>query len=147
MTNGYYTILDAIKTALTSKGFKVVTYGPAIEIDLDRQTIYPYAHIVPSTASMDASTTTFDFEVIGCDLVDFSKAEVTNDFLGNTNLQDVHQDILARLQAAVKLMDYGQDYSLSNITLDAFQERFKNVLAGWTLSFSIEIPNLDDGRC
>jgi len=146
MKNTYYTIVELIKTSLTAKGFKVVTYGNTIDIDLDRQTIYPYAHVIPSTANMESQVTNIDFEVIGCDLVDFSKAEVTNDYLGNTNIQDVHQDILARLQSFYKVMD-ATEYVFSNASFDSFTERFKNVLAGWTLSFTVEIQNLDDGRC
>lgn len=147
MTNGYYTLLELFNTTLKEKGFNVVTYGTTIEVDIDRQTIFPYAHIIPGTCSMGEQTSLISFEVIGADLVDFSKNEVTDDFIGNSNLQDVHQDILGRLQSFIKRLDAQEDFVFEGVTIDPYQERFKNVLAGWTVNFTVEFKNIDDGRC
>lgn len=150
MTNSYYTILDLFLTELKAVGFRVVSLGDILEMDLSRQTIYPLAHIIPDTAELNETTTTLNFEIIGADLVDFSKDDIreqTESFYGINNLQDVYQDILGKLSTFVKRLD-NSDYELNYyFSLEPFSERMENLLAGWTLSFSITIKNIDDGRC
>ena len=80
------------------------------------------------------------------DIVDKSPEETTNSFRGNDNEQDVLNTQLAVGARLVEVLERG-DLRTSNYALNGqplfepFTERFENYLAGWTLSFDIDIPN------
>jgi hypothetical protein len=80
------------------------------------------------------------------DIVDISKDESVNSYLGNDNEQDVLNTQLVVLNRAYELMRRGDMYSDlyqvdGNPTCEPFTERFENLLAGWTMTFDVLIPN------
>jgi hypothetical protein len=80
------------------------------------------------------------------DLVDESKNDITDDFLGNDNEQDVLNTQLAvanRIGAMLKRGDlYRTKYQLDgDVSLEPFVDRFDNKVAGWTATFNVVIPN------
>ena len=141
--NGFYKTTQSLYTTLLAKGFNVVTLGDNYKVDLERQTIFPYAHIIPESSIKSGNTTDYTFSVIGMDLVDFNKNEVT-DFFTNDNMQDVLNDIHNRLSQVLEYYERSQAtsgiYSVSeDSTLTAFTDRYQNLLTGWELGITLTI--------
>ena len=145
--NGFYTIIDKLKAHLDADIFvNTVTEGDIFKVDLAKQTIFPLAHIMVNTATFEGSVIRFNVSLIAMDIVDVSKDEVTNIYIGNDNEQDVLNTQLAVLNRAYELMRRGDMYSDlyqvdGNPTCEPFTERFENLLAGWTMTFDVLIPN------
>jgi hypothetical protein len=145
--NGFYTIIDKLKAHLDADIFvNTVTEGDIFKVDLAKQTIFPLAHIMVNTATFEGSVIRFNVSLIAMDIVDVSKDEVTNIYLGNDNEQDVLNTQLVVLNRAYELMRRGDMYSDlyqvdGNPTCEPFTERFENLLAGWTMTFDVLIPN------
>jgi len=145
--NGFYTIIDKLKAHLDADIFvNTVTEGDIFKVDLAKQTIFPLAHIMVNTATFEGSVIRFNVSLIAMDIVDISKDEVANIYLGNDNEQDVLNTQLVVLNRAYELMRRGDMYSDlyqvdGNPTCEPFTERFENLLAGWTMTFDVLIPN------
>jgi hypothetical protein len=145
MQNQFYRIIDTIVDEARTAGFTNVTFGSAMEIDLEKQSTFPIAHIILPTATQDEKTTTFTISIIGADLVDFTKDYETIDPLniGIDNVQDVLQDILAKLQQIVQRISRIDLADIQySVGYESFKEQFANMLAGWTLTVDITVPNL-----
>ena len=145
--NGFYTIIDKLKAHLDADIFvNTVSEGDIFKVDLAKQTIFPLAHIMVNTATFEGSVIRFNVSLIAMDIVDVSKDEVTNIYLGNDNEQDVLNTQLVVLNRAYELIRRGDMYSDlyqvdGNPTCEPFTERFENLLAGWTMTFDVLIPN------
>lgn len=145
--NGFYTIIDKLKAHLDADIFvNTVSEGDIFKVDLAKQTIFPLAHIMVNTATFEGSVIRFNVSLIAMDIVDVSKDEVANIYLGNDNEQDVLNTQLVVLNRAYELMRRGDMYSDlyqvdGNPTCEPFTERFENLLAGWTMTFDVLIPN------
>ena len=150
--NAFYKITTALNTELKAAGFSVVTIGDYFKADLSRQTIFPYAHIVPQSKSYGTKTETmnsYSFAIIGMDIVDFNKDDLRNEakpFEGTDNLIDVLNDIDNRLELVVEQFVRGREYDLNIVSYgqpsqDNFMERFENLLAGWELVIELTVPN------
>ena len=145
--NGFYTIIDKLKAHLDADIFvNTVSEGDIFKVDLAKQTIFPLAHIMVNTATFEGNVIRFNVSLIAMDIVDVSKNEVVNVYLGNDNEQDVLNTQLVVLNRAYELMRrgdmYGDLYQVDgNPTCEPFTERFENLLAGWTMTFDVLIPN------
>ena len=146
----FYDIVDTIKTHLLSNEVtNTVTEGDIFEVDLNKKTIFPLAHIIVDNAVMAEHITTFNITILFMDVVDISKddpANSTSPFLEISNRQDVLNTqlyVANRLTETLRRGDLFQDkYQLATTpTAQPFDDRFENLLAGWNLSLSIEIPN------
>lgn len=154
----YYEITELLHTTLTDSrvDFSTITHGSIEDVDLARQTIFPLAHVTPSTATLGDKTITYSMNIAALDIVDYNKDDLrdeTNPFYGTDNKMDVLSDLSVRLQIAVdiirrKLSDRNITIE-SNITLTPFVDRFENLLAGWETTWSISIPSsaVNQGAC
>ena len=84
------------------------------------------------------------------DIVDESKDEVTDIFVGNDNEQDVLNTQLEVLNRVVALLQRGDLYTdlfqiEGTVGCEPFVDRFENRLAGWAVTFNIDI--LNDRNC
>ena len=94
----YYDILNIIKTELEAIPMvTTVTQGAIDDVDLNKQTLFPLAHIITNSATPTLNTMTFNLSVIAMDIVDISKDETTDIFNGNDNELDVLNTQLAVL--------------------------------------------------
>lgn len=139
----YYDILNTIKTELDAIPFvTTVTQGSIDDVDLNKQTLFPLAHIITNSATPTLNTMTFNLSVIAMDIVDISKDETTDIFVGNDNELDVLNTQLAvlnRLYRKIAMADY--DIEIANASFEPFTERFENYLSGWVLTFDVTIYN------
>lgn len=147
MKNYLYQVIDRMTAELRSAGFTTVTFGDATEIDLNKQNTFPIAHIILPDSVSEINSTTFTFNIICVDIVDFQK-EYTNT-LNSTfdvdNVQDVLQDLIARMQHAYKWVDNDTFINLNYpVNANSFKENFTNGVAGWTFTLRFTTPNMAD---
>jgi hypothetical protein len=143
----FYTIIDTLKNHLDNDAIvNTVTTGDIFQVDLGKQTIFPLAHIMVNSAVFEANVIRFNISLLAMDIVDISKDEVTEIFLGNDNEQDVLNTQLAILNRLYEMLRRGDLYADNfvvdgNPTCEPFAERFENYLAGWTMTFDILVAN------
>jgi len=144
---GFYKVTETIKnTLLDDVNVNTVTHGDITDIDLSKQTIFPLSHLMVNSATQDERILTFNLSVLAMDIVDTSKEEVTDLFVGNDNLHDVLNTQLAvlnRMLQKLRMSDLFRDkYQLEgSVTCEPFLDRFENNIAGWVATFDVVIEN------
>ena len=144
---GYYNILEQIKTTLIADvNVNTCSQGDIFDVDLAKQTIYPLSHIMVNSATMEAGIFTFSMSVICMDIMDENPIAATDDFRGNDNEQDIlntQLNVAATLVTELLRGDLREsNYALNGTpSFEPFTERFENKLAGWVVTFSVDIPN------
>ena len=145
--NGYYYIIKTLKDYIKANEFtNTVTTGNIFEVDLSKQTIFPLVHLMVNSASISENTMALNVSILFMDIVDESKSEITDLWLGNDNEEDVLNTQLMIASRLVSDMLRGVLYSnlvqtIAPITCEPFTDRFENKLAGWTATFDVIIPN------
>jgi len=144
---GYYNVTTALKNQLQLDAFvNTVTIGDIFEVDLSKQTIFPLSHIMVNNATYLNNVWQFNLSVLCMDIVDISKDETTDLFLGNDNEQDVLNTQLAVINRVLEMLRRGDMYNdyfelTGSPTCEPFVDRFENKIAGWTVTFDIQIAN------
>jgi hypothetical protein len=144
---GFYNVTKKIKDALAAEPFvNTVSFGSLDDIDLDKQTIFPLSHIIVNNCSVTSNTMTFNISILAMDIVDESKEEVTDIFVGNDNEQDVLNTQLEVINRVVSLLQRGDLYTdlfqvAGAVGCEPFVDRFENKLAGWAASFDVLVQN------
>jgi hypothetical protein len=144
---GFYQVTQAIKDQLlTDDNVNTVTTGDITKIDLSKQTIFPLSHIIVNNVGNEDGILRFSLSVLSMDIVDFSKEETVDIFVGNNNEQDILNTQLAVLNKLVQVLrggDLNRDlYQLDGSpNFEPFYDRFENEVAGWALTFDVIIPN------
>jgi hypothetical protein len=144
--NGYYYLVNRLKTYLNDNAFiNSVTIGDIYDIDLKKQTIYPLSHIIVNNATPSEQMLSFNISILFMDIVDESKEEEVNMFDGNDNTQDVLNTQCTIANRLFVDLLRGNLYSeLVQVegtpSLEPFVDRFENKIAGWTLTFDVNIP-------
>lgn len=145
--NGFYRVTQIIKDTLQDDpNCNTVTYGDITDVDLSKQTIFPLSHIIVNGATSGENVMTFNISILSMDIVDSSKAEVTDIFVGNNNEQDVFNTQLTVLNKVIQKLRIGSLYSdkyqvTGDVSLEPFVDRFENDIAGWTATFDVMIEN------
>lgn len=148
----YFSIIEEIKTVLRSVGFVTVTYGDFDEVDLNRQNIFPLAHVVPEGSGVGQQPFSYSFSIIALDMVTETKEDIANQpdpFQGTDNTQDVHADLHHRLAKAAEMFRRGQSfkdgYQLEGgADITPFKDRFETLCAGWLMPLTIIAKNYTD---
>ena len=144
---GFYNVTKKIKDALNAEPFvNTVSYGSLDDIDVDKQTIFPLSHIIVNNCNVASNTMTFNISILAMDIVDESKDEVTDIFVGNDNEQDVLNTQLEVLNRVVALLQRGDLYTdlfqiEGTVGCEPFVDRFENKLAGWAATFDVLVKN------
>jgi hypothetical protein len=144
---GFYQVTQVIKDQLLADvNVNTVTTGDITRIDLSKQTMFPLSHIIVNNVGNEDNILRFSLSVLAMDVVNISKEEVVDIFIGNNNEQDILNTQLAVLNKLVQVLRGGtlhQDlYQLDGSpSFEPFYDRFENEMAGWALSFDVIIPN------
>ncbi len=144
---GFYQVTETIKNQLLADvNVNTVTTGDITRIDLSKQTMFPLSHIVVNNVGNEDNILRFSLSVLSMDVVNISKEEVVDIFIGNNNEQDILNTQLAVLNKLVQVLRGGtlhQDlYQLDGTpNFEPFYDRFENEMAGWALTFDVIIPN------
>lgn len=154
--NAYYNITDSIKDYLEAQNsINTVKLGVISEVDLAKQTIYPLGHIIVGDVAFQDGTSTFDVTVLCMDSVytpEVDPLDVDEPFFGVDNKQDVYNTMLAVVNGLQKTLKDGTLYQ-SNYQLDGepvaspFEDNFGNLLTGWSLDFTVIMPNVNISDC
>jgi hypothetical protein len=145
--NGFYYAVGTLRDYLKANGFiNTVSTGDIYDVDLAKQTIYPYVHIIVNNATPKENNLSFNISVLFMDLVDLSKSDNINVFDNNDNLLDVLNTQLALASKMISDLRRGDLYSnLVQLDGDAlcepFTDRFDNKVAGWAVTFDLIVPN------
>jgi hypothetical protein len=144
---GFYDVLNKLKIHFQNDEIvNTVTQGDIFQVDLSKQTIFPLAHIMVNSSTLGDNTQTFNVSVIAMDIVDVSKASAPNDFEDADNELDVLNTQHHVLNRCYQQMLHGNLWDAQFVvetdpTLEPFTERFENLLAGWTMTFDVVVPN------
>lgn len=142
-----YDITKKIKDELIGEPFiNTVTFGSLNDVDLDKQSIFPLGHIDITSTNVSTNVLRFNMSVLVMDIVDISKEETTDNFVGNDNEQDVLNTTLSVLTRVLNVMQRGSLYVdkyqiEDSVTCEPFVDRFENKLAGWAATFEVVIQN------
>jgi len=105
---GYYNLLDKLKLHFDADAIvNTVTQGDIFKVDLSKQTIFPLLHIMVNSCIINGTTTTWNISLIAMDVVDLSKNQTIDIFLGNDNEIDVLNTQHAVLNRAFEIMKRG----------------------------------------
>jgi len=144
---GYYQLTQTLKDQLLADvNINTVTIGDIYDVNLNKQDIFPLAHIIVNNVLQQEQTLTFNISIIAMDIVDQSKTQTTDIFTGNNNEQDILNTQLAVLNKAIQVLRMGtlytDKYQLdSDVNCEPFYDRYENQLAGWTATMDILIYN------
>lgn len=144
---GFYKVLELIKWHFDNDPIvNTVTEGDIFEVDLNKQTIFPLVHLMTNNVSFETNVVRYNLSLIAMDVVNISKDETTDVYVGNNNEQDVLNTQLAVLNRCYDMMLHGDLWDLKfvvdgNPNCEPFTERFENYMAGWTMTFDVLIPN------
>jgi hypothetical protein len=99
-----------------------------------------------NSVSNEDSILRFSMSVLAMDIVNESKDETVDVFVGNDNEQDILNTQLAVLNKLVQVLRGGDPYKElyqldGNPSFEPFYDRFENEMAGWALSFDVLVPN------
>ena len=144
---GFYNLTDKLKDTLLAEPFvNTVTFGSLDDIDLNKQTIFPLSHITVNNTTVSTNTLTFNISILSMDIVDISKTETTDIFVGNDNEQDVLNTQLGLLTRVINTLQRGDLFTElyqveGDVSCEPFVDRFENKLAGWAATFDVIIQN------
>ena len=144
---GFYNLTDKLKDTLLAEPFvNTVTFGSLDDVDLNKQTIFPLYHITVNNTTVSTNTLTFNISILSMDIVDISKAETTDIFVGNDNEQDVLNTQLDLLTRVINTLQRGDVFTElyqveGDVSCEPFVDRFENKLAGWVATFDVLVQN------
>jgi hypothetical protein len=149
-----YTVLDKVKEILRANEItKTVTFGDLTEVDLNKTTIFPLAHIIFSNVTFSERIMSASIRILCLDIVDITKEKQTEDMMfGNDNLQDILNTQLQVVNDIQQEMRRGNAFSdnfqvVTDVVAEPFQDNFENQLAGWGVTINIEVPNNELSLC
>jgi len=146
----FYDITTKIREHLiANKQVNTVTEGDIFDVDLNKQTIFPLSHIMINNVTFNDVGITYSMSILFMDVADVSKdnpRDEDNIFYGVDNRHDilntqllVANDLVSSLKRANLMKD---KYQLNGTpSCEPFEDRFENLLVGWNLTLSIDIPN------
>lgn len=103
--------------------------------------IYPLMYVLPGSVSQDEQYTTYNFNILICDIMNVKNYDIQNELLSDT--LEICQDILAQFKYSVNALqgDYYTDkYDITLPTnISPFMEAYDDILVGWNLPISIQV--------
>ena len=159
-SQSYFKIVETLRDALLSHSLcNTVTVGDISDIDMDKQTIFPLAHINVGNANFSNSIITYDISVLIMDLVhddlgttETSTSEAEPSIYQNSTELYVFNSMLNIGNHLTDKLFNGDLYDgntfveRSSVVAEPFRDRFQNVLCGWSFNFKLTTRNNID-RC
>lgn len=131
----YFKLLDTLKAQLNATNLiSTVTDGQISDIDLAKQTLFPLAHIVVNSATIDGKLQRFNVTILAMDILDGKEKYDVEPSIMNAMLQSLN-----RVYEIMTRGDLNPDYIMIDGTpnLEPFTDRFENKLAGWAMTFDV----------
>lgn len=149
----YLQIIEILRNELlANNNITTVTTGNISDIDLDKQTIFPLAHLVVGNASFNPQIITYDVSILLMDVVHNDDTEDEPNIYQDDNSMYVLNtmfNIGNHLTDALfngDLYDGNTFVDRSSVNAEPFSDRFENLLAGWSFNFQLVVRN-NINRC
>ena len=143
--NAYYEVLRVLKFSLeNNKDIHTVTQGDISTMDLNKMNIYPLGHIDLDDGTFRENIIEFNCSIYAVDVIDTSNELTTDKFIGNDNEIDVFNTMLAVVRRTyLELVKdvYTNDITILGEPTIRKMEGAVNNLAGWEMTFIIEVPD------
>jgi len=154
----YYQLLDALKNFLqNTPSTNTVHEGDVFKIDTSKESIFPVANIDVINVEFEEHFNRYTIAVVAADIIDETKEnekDENNVFHGADNLQDIYNtqlSVINLLQSSLKRGSLSKEnFELQeDLTVSAtpFEQRFENLLAGWFMTLTVDVPNDDISVC
>ena len=86
----FYKVIDEVKETIEAYGFNnTVTFGEVSEVDINKITNFPLAHIKLESVTHEEKTIVFNLKIIVCDVLDSLKDKREDMYYRNSNMQDI----------------------------------------------------------
>jgi len=152
----FYLITQAIHSWLESTvGINTVNYGDVFSVDLQKQSIFPLANVNVTGVDFRENFLVFNINILFMDIANTEEKNLKDakePFLGSDNKHYVLNSLLGianKLQLELKKGSLNEDgYNLdSEISAAVFEDRFENLLTGWSVDYAIQVPNGEIDIC
>ena len=147
----YSQLLKYIKSLAQSEEY-INTSTMGEELDLNKSNIFPLFNVDVTGASFTSNrTVTFDVTMSALDVRSINKESNTDKFYGNDNEIDNHNATISVLNNIWVKMH--RDFAKNNITasdnprLEMITYSDKNLLDGWSINFTVEMPTSGVDLC
>ena len=147
----YSQLLRYIKSLAQSEEY-INTSTMGEELDLNKSNIFPLFNVDVTGASFTSNrTVTFDVSMSALDVRSINKENNTDKFYGNDNEIDNHNATISVLNNIWVKMH--RDFDKNNITasdnprLEMITFSDKNLLDGWSINFTVEMPTSGVDLC
>ena len=139
-----------------------VSVGDIFDINLEKMEKMPLLHINPTSVTTGESELVYNFQLFICDLVSEKsdwqthQAEQLTKLINPKNNEqqvwnqtlEICTDFIGMLrhssrqsQAGVNDINFPLYFTQDQFTIEPFQERFDNLLCGWTFTIGIKVMN------
>lgn len=145
-----YDIIKHIKDFLLEHPLvNTVTFGDITEVDLNKTTIFPLSHLLLGNVQITERTMQVTVSLLFMGIIDETKTFNSNDFgyrQDDSDLVDIYNTQLQIANALIQDLKRGDLYRdryqlASEPVLEPFKDRFENLLAGWSVDITIEVPS------
>lgn len=143
----FFLVTDTIRdTLLLDEDINTVTYGDLTEINLNKQDIFPLAHLILNQVTHSERVLTFNVSILFMDVVNQVKRKDEDIFVGNNNEHFTLNTMLAVANRFIGKFRggtlYQDQYQVeADPTLEPFFDRFENKLVGWAMTMDIIVNN------
>ena len=151
--NGYTQLLRYLKQLGDQDIFiNTVTKGEFELVDIAKKNIFPLMHVKVGNANFPAnSVVQFDVQIGVFDIRDISKEIITDTYWGQDNEDDNLNECLYSINRIWQLMliDFEENDMIAsrNPTLEQFISDRENLLDGWIMTFTVDVPNININLC
>jgi hypothetical protein len=139
-----------------------ISVGDIFDINLEKMEKMPLLHINPTSVATGDSELIYNFQIFICDLVSekdnwqtFQAAQLTKLLDPKNNEQQVWNQTLEICTDFIGMLRHSSRQSLRGVddinfpiyftqdqfSIEPFQERFDNLLCGWTFTMGIKVMN------
>lgn len=146
----YYELTESLYDHLiANEDVNTCKIGNIDQVDFNKQQIYPFAHILVTTAEFIEGVVRFNL-TIGCiDVINITKGDIREEnevWKELDNEQDVMNTMLAVLEVLNKSLVQGtlqeSGWELQNTMIpEVVEQPLQNLVRGWSSDFVIDIPN------
>ena len=154
----YNNVINTLKQlGIEHNQIQTTTTGDIFDIDLSKKTLFPLFHINPVSVTAGESTLTYNFQLFIMDAVS-EKEDWTDANFQSADYLSNEQEVLSEcLQICTDIIgiftnskwqsqltndiDAPVYFSDIDFTLEPFNERFDNMLTGWTFEIGIIVHN------
>tara|TARA_R110001583_G_scaffold176017_1_gene330695 strand:- start:257 stop:805 length:549 start_codon:yes stop_codon:yes gene_type:complete len=159
----YNNVIDTLcRLGQYHKQISTVSVGDIFDINLEKMEKMPLLHINPTSVQTGDSELIYNFQLFICDLVSekddwqtYQAEQLTKLLDPKNNEQQVWNqtleictDFIGMLRHSTRQSQEGVDdinfplyFTQDQFSIEPFQERFDNLLCGWTFSIGIKVMN------